>query len=122
MTHIWQSQNLSIFKLLAKKCDTYPYHLSPDSKFGDFCNEQQASMVQDYGSYFLTSRPHDPRRMKNKDKDEGIRLLKEMIERKFPAAKQARLENEEKRGRLQKMRNKVYHKENNIKPGPAPYF
>ena len=84
MTHIWQGQNWSLFKQTQKKCSTYNYTLTPDSAFDDFCNEQQAAMVQDYVRYFLTTRPVFPTRLENNDNPNAIQYLADIIEQQFP--------------------------------------
>ncbi len=84
MTHIWQAQNWSLLKQLTKKCSTYNYALKPDSRFDDFCNEQQAAMIQDYVRYFLARTPKFPTRLIDNDKPEARALLEKLIEKTFP--------------------------------------
>ncbi len=48
MTHIWQHR-----QGMSKDCDIYDYTLTDRSHFGDFCNEQQATIIGDYTRLFL---------------------------------------------------------------------
>lgn len=91
MTHVWQSQNWNILKQLFKKCSTYKYSISPDSRFEDYCNEQQASIVGDYSKYYLTTVPVYPTWISTSDLHEGAEHLKELVERTFPNVKEERM-------------------------------
>lgn len=48
MTHIWQHR-----QGMTKDCDIYTYQLTAQSRFGDFCNEQQATIIGEYTRVFL---------------------------------------------------------------------
>lgn len=88
MTHIWQHRGN-----WAPLCKTYDYTLTARSRFTDFCNEQQASMVGDYAEFFLN--PTSPNALRllgdNTSRREGNENLMRVIEGQFPHARQARL-------------------------------
>lgn len=117
MTHIWQKQNWSLFKQLRKHCGTYNYKLTENSRFSDFCNEQQASMVQDYARFFLAAKPVYPSRLINNDDPQALILLQKMIEEKFPSIVDERRKTEDQYPDAADLRNgiKTYRRENNIK-------
>lgn len=48
MTHIWQHR-----QGMTEDCDVYDYQLTDRSRFGDFCNEQQAAIIGEYTRVFL---------------------------------------------------------------------
>lgn len=106
MTHVWQSQQAQ----QAADCEIYDYTLTPQSRFEDFCSEQQARMVGDYVQRFLL--PTAPEQLPFALHRESLRrmthelgvnardsnnastqdaLLTRVIERQFPAAAASRL-------------------------------
>ena len=48
MTHIWQHR-----QGMTEDCDVYDYQLTDRSRFGQFCNEQQAAIIGEYTRVFL---------------------------------------------------------------------
>lgn len=90
MTHVWQFQHGKVRP--DTFCRTYDYDLKPDSKFSDFCIEQQASMVERYSLRFLY--PGDMDFMTSVS-PESDRLLKKVVETQFPRARELRLFREE---------------------------
>lgn len=117
MTHIWQAQNWSLFKQFNKKCRTYSYELTENSRFDDFCNEQQAAMVQDYARYFLTADPVFPTRLVNNDDPQALLLLKNLVERTFPSitAEKALTEQQYPDVIAQREGLRAYRRDNNVK-------
>lgn len=100
MTHMWQKQGLLFY---IANCETYKYTLTPESRFGDFCTEQQASLVEDYSRRMLHP-TQGPTRMHIgsfgyavMDTPETDALLQKVVEDKFPQARVTRLALEEKR-------------------------
>ncbi len=88
MTHIWQHRGN-----WARICKTYEYTLTPQSRFGQFCNEQQASIVGDYARLFLNPGSRNAVRMLG-DKTstrEGNDQLMRVVEARFPHAQASRL-------------------------------
>lgn len=116
-THSWQAREWSLLKLFRKKCSTYDYELSEDSHFDDFCNEQQAAMVQDYARYFLTARPVFPTRLTNNDDPQALARLESLIERTFPsiAAARARTEDHHPDTLAARQHIEAHRRDNNIK-------
>lgn len=91
MTHVWQSQNWGLLKQLFKKCTTYKYSISPESRFEDYCNEQQASIIGDYSKYYLTTKPVYPSWISASDLHAGAERLKDLVEKTFPNVREERL-------------------------------
>lgn len=88
MTHIWQHRGH-----WAPICKTYSYTLNKRSHFGQFCNEQQASMVGDYARLFLNDNSRIAVRMLG-DKTstrKGNEQLIRVVEERFPHARTSRL-------------------------------
>ena len=91
MTHVWQHRGN-----WAPICRTYDYTLTPRSTFGQFCNEQQASMVGDYARLFLNPNSRIAvRKLGDATSNrEGNDNLMRVVERQFPHARQSRLTHE----------------------------
>ncbi len=117
ITHLWQVQNWSLLKQFSKKCSTYNYALTPDSRFDDFCNEQQAAMLQDYARYFLTKTPKFPTRLLDKERPETLDLLAQLVEKTFPGVlkERARTERMYPDAIAQRTKAVSYRRDNNIK-------
>ena len=117
MTHIWQAQNWSLLKWFTKKCSTYNYALTPDSRFDDFCNEQQAAIIQDYVRYFLARTPKFPTRLIDNDKPEARALLERLVEKTFPGIVKERAETERLYPDVFAQRKEMekYRRDNNIR-------
>lgn len=89
MTHIWQHR-----QGMSKDCDIYEYTVTPQSRFADFCNEQQASIIGDYTRLYLQpdtalsqmagTVPHITYRNDGRD-------LMRVVEEQFPHARSARM-------------------------------
>jgi hypothetical protein len=93
-THIWQHQNRDPDFHESKKCKTYEYALSEGSKFEDYCNEQQASIIEDYALRFHCPEQEPSYRYSatyGRDTPESDALLQKLVEDRFPIAKQKRL-------------------------------
>ena len=88
-THLWQNRGGSS----PKSCRTYTYDLTAVTQFEDLCSEQQAEAVADYADTFLS--PHAIHRAPtfNFDDPWDVRkfTLMQMIEKKFPHTRPARL-------------------------------
>ncbi|WP_435640255.1 hypothetical protein [Micavibrio aeruginosavorus] len=117
MTHIWQVQNWSLLKQAWKLCQTYNYDLTPKSRFEDFCNEQQAAMVEDYVRYYISAEPKFPLRLLNNEKPEKLALMTALIEKTFPGLAQERARTEHTYPTTLAAREKIetYRRENKIK-------
>lgn len=100
ITHVWQFTQNEAFTA----CDIYEYKLTPDSRFEDFCLEQQGEIIRDYAMRFVI--PAHPRMEANAKFDALFRemghtwqkelssqeaLLAHVVEQKFPHAVAARL-------------------------------
>ncbi len=97
MTHIWQKTRATAsFSRAVFRSKEYSYALTKRSRFSFFGEEQQASIVQDYALRFLY--PHgDVPAQWIATTPENDALLQRVVERKFPAAGQARLALAEKK-------------------------
>lgn len=87
MTHIWQFQGK-----FPTECTVYKYDLKADSRFSDYCKEQQAAIVEDYARHFLHprhGRTRPDRGLHNNAKN--YRLLAKVVEDQFPQAQKTRL-------------------------------
>lgn len=100
-THMWQWQEIgySNWRWCPDRGNNptviYAYQLDINSSFKDFCIEDQASIIADYGRAFL--RPeHAPRRIANTPFN--MALLQKVVETEFPNARLARLEFEAQEG------------------------
>jgi hypothetical protein len=93
-THIWQRQSRDPDYHESKKCKTYEYALSEGAKFEDYCNEQQASIIEDYALRFHCPNPEPSYRYSytyGRDTPESDALLQKLVEDRFAIAKQTRL-------------------------------
>jgi hypothetical protein len=88
MTHIWQRQKIPGLTLLMMSCHTYDYTLDSNSRFSDFCIEQQGVLIEDYALRFL-HRSHTSFHIKNTPENDA--LLKKVVEDQFPEARKTRL-------------------------------
>ena len=88
MTHIWQRQKIGGFNLLLMSCHTYDYSLDAQSRFSDFCIEQQGIVIQVYAQRFLHP-SHVSLRINNTP--ENDLLLQKVVEEQFPQARITRL-------------------------------
>ena len=97
MTHIWQHKHqLRSRDLVHRYKKIYDYELTEKSRFKKFGAEQQAAIIEDYARRFLF--PHFKavsRRIENTPENDA--LLKQVVEKKFPAARQTRLALEAKK-------------------------
>lgn len=97
LTHQWQIQNDPGNEI--QICQIYTYRLSSDRDFLSYCNEQQASIVQDYVRRFLLLNPAASTRYVNvfvgpeesADTPESDALLQKVVEDQFPQARETRL-------------------------------
>ena len=85
MTHIWQKQNPG---KNVKHCTVYEYALSLQSRFTDYCSEQQAAIIEDYTLRFLHPYHKSYYATNNESADA---LLKKVVEDHFPRALETRL-------------------------------
>ena len=117
MTHIWQAQNWSLFKQAWKLCQTYDYDVTAESRFDDFCNEQQASMIEDYVRYYIAAEPKFPIRLLNNEKPEKLALMTALIEKTFPGLARERARTEHAYPTTLAAREKIetYRRDNKIK-------
>ncbi len=92
MTHIWQRTNImaDVLRRFFIRTKQYDYKLTERSRFTFFGKEQQASIMEDYALRFLYPRGPMPAR-RIAETPENDALLQRVVERKFPAARQARL-------------------------------
>jgi hypothetical protein len=93
-THIWQRQSRNPDYHESKKCKTYEYALSESAKFEDYCNEQQASIIEDYALRFHCPAPEPSYSYSanhGHDTPQSDALLQKLVEDRFPIAKQTRL-------------------------------
>jgi hypothetical protein len=94
MTHLWQNKHrLRSHKLFHHYRQVYNYQLTPHSRFTKFGDEQQAAIVGDYALRFIFN---DYSRWIN-NTPETDALLKKVVEKKFPAARETRLRLEAQR-------------------------
>ncbi len=90
LAHIWQHDDPDH---AAVKCDDYAPEMTANSRFEDFCNEEQAVIVALYASTFLdmyhplNTRLGTPDRPYSEDHLNLIRI----VEERFPYARQSRL-------------------------------
>lgn len=84
MGHLWQHQTNWRHTKTSCLWNIYDYELTPQSRFSDFCVEQQASIIEEYVQVFLG------------DAEAVIdtALLQRIIEEQFPGAKELRLQKE----------------------------
>jgi hypothetical protein len=87
MTHSWQKQNG-----ISNKCRIYAYELDKKSNFSDYCDEQQARMIEDYAAHFLHLEPFSRLGV-------DFSLLAKTVETQFPEARKTRLALEQKNPR-----------------------
>ncbi len=100
LTHIWQHRAGD----QAVSCKTYEYTLTPQSRFEDFCTEQQGEIIRDYTMRFLipghpmmemSSRIQGMARAAGITIDDSLganeSILARVVERQFPTAAAARL-------------------------------
>jgi hypothetical protein len=106
VTHVWQFQHGA--RSNAGHCYKYEYELKPNSRFGDFCDEQQGAIMEDYARRFLAPVRDEAYR----SLDAGGRKvpdyindahLREIVETRFPAARALRL-------RLQPASLRLHHR------------
>ncbi len=97
MTHIWQRTSITAaFIRTFRRTRKYDYKLTKRSRFSFFGVEQQASIMEDYARRFLY--PHGDVPAAHIDTTpENDALLQKVVERKFPAARKARLALAEKK-------------------------
>ncbi len=97
MTRLWQRTSLSAsFMRKVRWTRSYDYKLTERSRFGFFGAEQQASIIEDYALRFLYPHGDIPAaHIATTAKNDA--LLQRVVERKFPAARQARLALAEKK-------------------------
>ncbi|MCE9508008.1 MAG: hypothetical protein K8R48_06825 [Alphaproteobacteria bacterium] len=88
MTHIWQRQKIPGVELLFMSCHDYDYTLDANSRFSDFCIEQQGAIIEDYAMRFLHDN-HTSLYIKNIPENDA--LLKKVVEDRFPEARKTRL-------------------------------
>jgi hypothetical protein len=88
MTHIWQRQKVSGVTLLLMSCHDYNYALNDQSRFSDFCIEQQGAIMENYVQRFLH---HSHLSLGIKNTPENDALLKKVVEDQFPEARKTRL-------------------------------
>ncbi len=93
MTHIWQHRGN-----WAPICKTYDYMLTPQSRFKNYCNEQQASIVGDYAEDFLNPRNVNAIRLLRQGSSTRAdnEYLMRVVEGQFPQARASRLNIERK--------------------------
>lgn len=101
MAHVWQNRQND----RAASCDTYSYTLTAQSRFEDFCAEQQADMIADYAVAYLIPNALQQRAIvpayvnlrfaggtyTQADYDARTNLVR-VIEEQFPHARAARLQ------------------------------
>lgn len=87
-THCWQNQN---WAWKAHNIGVYEFTLKPGDRFGDFGGEQQAEIIEAYAERYV-----HPEGAKNAqpEKAEFDRLLMQVVEERFPHAKETRLQRE----------------------------
>lgn len=91
MTHIWQRTSITAaFIRTFRRTRKYDYKLTKQSRFSFFGVEQQASIMEDYARRFLYP-PGDVPAAHIDTSPENDALLQRVVERKFPAARKARL-------------------------------
>jgi hypothetical protein len=92
LTHIWQKQASP-----ARDCKLYKYPLDAKYQFTDYCDEQQAAIIEDYVTHFLhpeqasTYRYTDSEGNTGNDTPSSDALLVKLVEDRFPQAHQTRL-------------------------------
>jgi hypothetical protein len=86
MTHVWQNQHhlRRAFHNRLHPSYSYRYTLTPRSRFRNFSEEQQASIIGDYACQFLY-----PDRSARTETSPS--LLQKVVEDKFPQARKTRL-------------------------------
>lgn len=108
VTHTWQGQN---FNFSRHNVGQYAYTLSAGARFSDFGTEQQADIISDYASTFLhqsnIGRERSPQDI----------LLRDIVENRFPGARQTRLSMET--GRMAAFRNETQQPARVAQPTPA---
>lgn len=98
MVHIWQNQtyrrhtNGTCYK-------DYTHTISPHDEFEEYCNEQQAAIIENYARRFLVY-PHLPSRFyerkEGSDTQNTDRALQKLVENYFPQASSLRKSLKEK--------------------------
>lgn len=95
LTHAWQFQNNWRYTPQGHCNMGHGYDLSEGDRFRDFCSEKQASIIQDYFRRFLMEdSSHSSKWYYNKwgvDSFENDALLVEIVEARFPNAREMRL-------------------------------
>lgn len=107
LTHLWQTRNHIVSPACVVSEDPlvkYNYTLTPQSRFEDFCDEQQAAIVQNYAQRFIIpgqSQMQAEAAITASARSAGVaisfplsredELLRSVVERAFPHAAQARL-------------------------------
>lgn len=96
MTHIWQKHGTGA----GVHCRMfYEYTLNDASRFSDFCDEQQAAIVEDYARRFLYQKREgsfDSQEATAANSPEADLLLQKVVEEKFPEARKTRLAKEKR--------------------------
>lgn len=88
-THIWQSQTGRVFT--NGRCGlNLRYSLRGERRFQDYCDEQQAGLIEDYARRFLMPLSASSR-WQDYDTAQSDARLQKIVEDQFPAAKQTRL-------------------------------
>lgn len=101
MTHVWQAQHKlrKSYTILRHPTLSYDYTLSPNSRFGDFGLEQQASIIEDYATAVLYHGPRKNLRPSGlyapafgpRTALQSLSLLQKVVEDQFPEARKTRL-------------------------------
>lgn len=87
-THVWQNQNMRWSLHHIDKVRLYDYTLKPNARFDSFALEQKAEMIGDYVQVWL----HPQGKVQSgKTPDEKDILLREVVENRFPRARETRL-------------------------------
>ena len=89
-THVLQGQIHSVTKNIKFRCKQYHYALKPESRFDDdFCNEQQAAIMEDYTARFLNVPARDAKWQDTTPENDA--LLQKVVETRFPQVRKTRL-------------------------------
>ena len=95
LTHVWQRQ--TGMRQTNGTCpegfpEHYKYFIGSDDRFRDFCNEKQGAIMQDYARRFLHREESGTVHMQNTNgAAENDRLLKAIVEDRFPGARGMRI-------------------------------
>lgn len=87
-THVWQNQN---WNWSLKNFRVYEYTLTPGARFQDFGLEQQAEIIEAYARRWHHPEGRQNARPENAAADQ---MLQQVVENRFPRAKQTRLARE----------------------------